>query len=128
AASQSGYRGGRLVSGLTTLLERAVVRRANAVAVISDGFRAYMTGLGVDPRRIFRVTDWTHPGEPTESAEECRRRLGWASDDFICLHAGNMGQKQGLDNLLDAAVLLNGRIRIVLSGHGNDRSRLMNRT
>jgi glycosyltransferase involved in cell wall biosynthesis len=39
-----------------------------------------------------------------------------------------MGQKQGLDNLLEAARLLDGSgIRIVLAGEGNDRSRLVER-
>jgi glycosyltransferase involved in cell wall biosynthesis len=39
-----------------------------------------------------------------------------------------MGQKQGLDNLLEAAQLLRDpEVKIVLSGDGNDRSRLIAR-
>jgi glycosyltransferase involved in cell wall biosynthesis len=35
-----------------------------------------------------------------------------------------MGQKQGLDNLLATAELMNGNVRIALVGDGNDRERL----
>ena len=57
-----------------------------------------------------------------------RERLGWRPDEFVCVHAGNMGQKQGLDNLLDTAQLLEGMpMRIALVGDGNDRERLERR-
>jgi len=59
---------------------------------------------------------------------ETKQRLGWRPDEFICLHGGNLGRKQGLDNLLDAALhLRDSGVRIVLSGDGNDRERLENR-
>lgn len=44
----------------------------------------------------------------------------------MCSHAGNMGQKQGVGNVLEAAQLLCGDgVRIVLAGDGNDRQRLL---
>lgn len=126
AAAQSGYRGGKAVAGLTIRMERFVVRNADRVAFISDGFWPYLRSAGVSPHRAQRVRDWTHPGSPTESIEACRARLGWAPTDFICLHAGNMGQKQGLSLVLDAARRLPQQgIRVVLSGDGNDRERLI---
>src|SRR5207253_2295922 len=78
------------------------------------------------PACIQRVRNWTRWIPPTESREVSRTRLGWPSSEFICLHAGNMGQKQGLSNLLEAARLLErDKIRIVLAGDGNDREPLM---
>src|SRR5205823_2099190 len=102
---------------------------ADRVAVISDGFREYLQRLGVPELRIHSVRNWAWFTPPTETRRESRARLGWAPSDFVCLHAGNMGQKQGLDNLLEAARLLqDDGIRIVLSGDGNDRSRLIARS
>jgi len=125
AASQSGYRGGASVAKMTGKVEAAMLRRADRVAVISEGFVPYLREAGVAVDRIHRVRDWTHPGAPTETREACRSRLGWSEREFIGLHAGNMGQKQGLDTVLDAAKLLPGTgIRLVLSGDGNDRPRL----
>jgi len=125
AAAQSGYRGGRLVAGITGVVENFVLRRCDRVAVVSEAFRANLVRAGVADSQIHSVRNWTRASEPTESVADCRRRLGWAPDDFVCLHAGNMGKKQGLDNLLDAASLIaDRRIRIVLAGDGNDRLRL----
>jgi colanic acid biosynthesis glycosyl transferase WcaI len=125
AAAQSGYRGGKRVAGLTTKVEHLVVRKADRVAVISRGFRRYMEQGGVAPDRLQVVCDWTHDGTPSESISESRARLGWRQDDFVCLHAGNMGQKQGLDTVLEAAAMVSSQgIKIVLSGDGNDRMRL----
>ncbi len=128
AALQSGYRGGGVVAGATVKLEGAVLRRAERVGIISDGFRSYIRAAGVSESKIQRLVDWSHPGAPSESRDSSRARLGWSSSEFVCLHAGNMGQKQGLDTLLDAAPILQDKgVRLVLAGDGNDRGRLVDR-
>jgi colanic acid biosynthesis glycosyl transferase WcaI len=128
AAAQSGVAGGARVASLVRKAELALAARADAVAVIAEGFRRYLEDGGIPPDKIQRLRNWTRRVEPTESAAETRRRLGWTSGEFVCLHGGNMGQKQGLDNLLDTAVLLRDtRVRIVLAGDGNDRPRLQRR-
>jgi colanic acid biosynthesis glycosyl transferase WcaI len=127
AAAQSGVAGGRRVAQVVRRAELALAARAGAVAIIAEGFRGYLEDGGVAPDTIHRLRNWTRRVEPTESAPETRRRFGWG-DEFICLHGGNMGQKQGLDNLLETAALLREeRVRIVLAGDGNDRSRLERR-
>ena len=125
AAEQSGVTGGARVAGLVRSLELGLAKRAAAVAIITEGFRRYLQQGGVPPERICRLRNWTNRVEPIETAGETRRRFGWGPNDFVCLHGGNMGQKQGLDNLLDAADLLGGEgVRIALIGDGNDRARL----
>src|SRR6202011_3542066 len=92
-------------------------------------FAPYLAAGGVNPMRIQTVRNWARPTPRTESREEVRRRLAWPADAFVCLHAGNMGQKQALDNVLDAAAILaKERIRIVFAGDGNDRARLLKRS
>ena len=79
--------------------------------------------------QIHRLRNWTRRVDPSETVAETKKRLGWHPDEFITLHGGNLGRKQGLDNLLDAALHLQDRgVRIVLSGDGNDRERLEART
>jgi colanic acid biosynthesis glycosyl transferase WcaI len=125
AAAQSGYRGGGAVAGLTAAVEQYVARRADRIAVISGAFKRYLERRGVPAGHFQSVRDWTRNGPPSESVAECRKRLGWATD-FVCLHAGNMGQKQGLDTVLEAADRLKETgVRFVLSGNGNDRTRLL---
>jgi colanic acid biosynthesis glycosyl transferase WcaI len=128
AAAQSGVAGGSRVATAVRKVELALATRADAVAVIAGGFRRYLEEGGVAADKIHRLRNWTRRVEPIESPAETRRRLGWRADEFICLHGGNMGQKQGLDNLLDTAALLRSEgVRIVLAGDGNDRARLERR-
>ncbi len=125
AAEQSGVSGGARVAGVVRKVELRLARQATAVAIIAENFRGYLEAGGVAPERIERLRNWTRRGEPDETHEETRGRFGWAVDDFVCVHGGNMGQKQGLDNVLAAAALLRGSpVRIVLVGDGNDRARL----
>ena len=59
-----------------------------------------------------------------------RSQLGWAPADIIVLHAGNMGMKQGLENVIEAARLAEERkskVKFVLMGDGNQRRNLVGR-
>jgi putative colanic acid biosynthesis glycosyltransferase WcaI len=125
AARQSGVTGGDRVASAVRRAELAIARRAAGVAIIAEGFRSYFEAGGVAPEKVVRLRNWTRRVEPQETRELTRARLGWPPGELVCLHGGNMGQKQGLGNLLDAAALLDGEtIRIVLAGDGNDRTRL----
>jgi glycosyltransferase involved in cell wall biosynthesis len=125
AAEQSGVAGGARVAGLVRRVELRLARRASAVGIVADGFRRYLEAGGVPSERIWRLRNWTRRVEPVESAPETRRRFGWHEDEFVCVHGGNMGHKQGLDTLLDTADLLrDARVRVSLVGDGNDRTRL----
>lgn len=125
AAKQSGISGGDRVAAIVRRVELGLARRATRVAIIAEGFRPYLEEGGVDPARVDRLRNWTRRAEPSESAGQTRERFGWKTDELVCLHGGNMGLKQGLDNLLETAALLGDeRVRMVLAGDGNDRERL----
>ena len=55
-----------------------------------------------------------------------RRRLGAEMGDFLLLHTGNMGEKQGVESALLAAgrAGAEARLRLAFVGDGSDRSRL----
>jgi len=124
AAAQSGVRGGGAVSRLTRAAECRLARRAESVAVVSKGFRPYLQDGGVDPGRIVVVRNWSRSSAPSRSRAETRALLGWDDGTFVCVHAGNMGHKQDLGNVVRTAPLLNGRAHVVLAGDGNERAAL----
>jgi colanic acid biosynthesis glycosyl transferase WcaI len=105
AARQSGVTGGDRVASVVRRMELALARRAEGVAIIAEGFRSYFEAGGVPPETIVRLRNWTRRVEPEEPREQTRARLGWSPGELVCLHGGNMGQKQGLGNILDAAAL-----------------------
>jgi colanic acid biosynthesis glycosyl transferase WcaI len=127
AATQSGYPGGRLVSGLVMREEHSIARQADAVAVISDGFSSYLRTGGVPADRISRIVNRNvtrqHTSTQPISRAEMRLKLGWGDNEFVVLHTGNMGFKQALDSVIAAAELLRhtGTVRFVLAGDGNRR-------
>ncbi|MCV7282582.1 glycosyltransferase family 4 protein [Mycolicibacterium flavescens] len=110
-------------------VEGWVLRQADSVVVAHNRFRSHLVGnLGVDPNRIETVPNWTHVrSDNTHDSAVMRRRLGWPEDETVVLHAGSMGVKQGLENVVQAAQLADRRklkLRFVLVGDGNQRRAL----
>lgn len=110
-------------------LESWAVGSPAAVVAIHDRFRSFLVGqLGADAGTVAVIRNWTHlPGDPPGRSEEFRARHGWRPDDVVVLHAGNMGAKQGLENVVAAARLAGERgstVRFVLLGDGNQRAAL----
>ena len=111
------------------VVEGAAIRLADGIAVIHAGFTTELAEhLGVDVRRIREIRNWTHVDPPDPSASAAfRDAYHWGADEVVVLHAGNMGYKQGLENVIAAAELAgrsNSRARFVLLGDGNQRAHL----
>ena len=127
AALQSGIAGGGRVARVTTAAEGWIARKAAGVAVIAEGFRGYLEGMGVAAERIESLPNWSHIAAPRMPREEVRAQLGWAPNAIVALHAGNMGLKQGLEQVVAAARLATTDapdLRFVLMGDGNQRPAL----
>ena len=126
AAAQSGIPGGGSVARTTSTLEAWAAGRATVVGVVSEAFRPTLIEMGVAPSRIRSVPNWARLAEPTLSTAETRRRFGWTDGRQVVLHAGNMGHKQGLEQVIAAARLAAERgepVRFVLAGGGNQEER-----
>lgn len=126
ALTETGALGG-CGTRLATRLESMLLRRADGVAVIHDLFRDTLAALGVDPGNVSVVRNWSHIAKPTVDRWAARRTLGWGDSEIIALHAGNMGHKQGLENVVEAARLADAAdrpIRFVLLGDGARRPAL----
>ncbi|MEW1949026.1 glycosyltransferase [Pseudarthrobacter sp902506025] len=126
---ETGGDSGSRLAGLASSFESKVIRSADGVSAIHERFKRHMVrSLGVPPERIRVIRNWTHlPPSSSSGTSEMRHRLGWHADDVIVLHAGNIGKKQGLENVVNAAAFAGSkasRVRFVLMGDGNQRHRL----
>ena len=130
-ARQSGISGGAAVADAVGRVEGWTLRRADAVAVVSDAYREQLAIYRIDEARVRVLPNWTHIPDPREKPTSVRAELGWRDDEFVALHAGNMGLKQDLGNVIEAARTLEGRdgirVRFVLCGDGNQRQVLRGR-
>ena len=120
---------GKTVVGMATRFESWVLRSAHRVVAIHDRFRKHMVGpLAVEDDRVTVIKNWTHlPPHRAVDRDAVRVKLGWGPGETVILHAGNMGAKQGLENVIEAARISSLRgdgLRFTLMGDGNQRSRL----
>jgi glycosyltransferase involved in cell wall biosynthesis len=118
----------RLMAGVESWTARA----ADGVAVIHERFAAQVVDhLGVDEQRVDVIRNWTHvPAVAHFDRPAFRRYMGWDDADIVVLHAGAMGVKQGLENVVDAAALADRQgqpVRFVLLGDGGQRALLESR-
>jgi glycosyltransferase involved in cell wall biosynthesis len=126
AAERSGIAGAARAAHSVAIVEKWLARRASAVAIVADSFRDYYLQGGVHSARIHRVRNPARLLPPTEDRASVRRRTNWAEEDFIILHSGAMGYKQGLEDLLRAADLARSEpnLRFILQGEGSTRADL----
>jgi colanic acid biosynthesis glycosyl transferase WcaI len=126
AATQSGVSGASRAAGALRRIELSLARRAAVTAVIAEGFRDYFIEGGVPAQQIARIRNPVRLFAGVKDRAETRARLGWGEGEFIVLHSGNMGYKQGLENVIDAAALAREQcsLRFILQGDGNQRQEL----
>jgi glycosyltransferase involved in cell wall biosynthesis len=116
-----GYRAGEW-------LERRAYALADRIVVINSRFQRSLTRQRVPLRKVVVIPDWVdveeirlRPPEP-----DMRALLGSSNGEFVVLHAGSMGEKQGLGVAVDAARIA-GReapVRLALVGDGPQRRAL----
>ncbi|GAA4772859.1 glycosyltransferase family 4 protein [Actinomycetospora chlora] len=108
-------------------LEGWLMRQADGVAVVHEQFGDGLAALGVERDRVTVIRNWSHVPPATGDRAATRRALGWRDDEVVVLHAGNMGLKQGLENVVDTARRAGEQgapVRFVLMGDGNQRAAL----
>ena len=121
--------GGGLVARIITWVETKTLNAASGVVVIHSRFADYVSDkLGIDADRVEVVRNWTHlDAAPVADLSAIRSAHGWAAEEAVVLHAGNMGVKQGLENVVNAARLADEQhlpLRFVLLGNGSQRDEL----
>ncbi len=125
-AAQTGAAG--LAARTLRLLESWTTRKADRVIVIHDRFKRFLEReLAVPSGRIDIVRNWTHVKPATGRSSTTRHQLGWKDDETIVLHAGAMGSKQNLENVVLASRLAaeeHSKVRFVLLGDGHRRPAL----
>jgi colanic acid biosynthesis glycosyl transferase WcaI len=111
-------------------VERLLLRGAQRVSTITEAMRRTVVEKGVREKRTRLLPNWSDVEfvRPMARDDEVRKEFGAGPDDVLVLYAGNMGEKQGLDLILDAADELKdrGHIKFAMVGTGATRQRLEN--
>ena len=127
AAEQSGIQGGGRIVSQAVNLERWIATQARSIGIIAEGFRPYLEQLGVPSERIHHIRNWSHITGSNLTSQQARSTLSLPQSPRICMHTGNMGLKQGLETVIEAArvsAIQHPNLLYLLIGDGNQRSRL----
>lgn len=123
---QSGIPAGRIIAKYVQKLELNNLKSATAVAVISPLMKRVVEEMRVDSAKIALLPLYS-PKEITElDSLSAKIEMGWDPNKFAIVHSGNMGTKQNLETVIEAARLLVSDSELVfyLVGHGNQEDSL----
>ena len=131
AAFELGLLEGERLRSIVSGGEGRLMRRFDRVSTISQRMLERALRKGVAPERLLSFPNWADVSaiRPLTSPSPYRRELGIADDAVVALYSGNMGAKQGLESLADAAMLTRDtpNIVFVFCGNGSGREGLMAR-
>lgn len=118
------------LTSLFFFLEKVTYRLVDHVSTISYGMLEKIASKGVPRRKLVLFRNWAHDNLVSPMAPDTFYRREWnLGSRFVVLYSGNMGVKQGLDSLVDAAAQLKDKrdIAFVIVGDGGEKPALMQR-
>ena len=124
---------GRIARRALDILVNLTYRHADHVAVTSPGMVDLLASRGVPPDKLSVVHNWVDEGvvaDPDESTvARARESWGVGADDFVLMYAGNHGQAQALEPVVEviAALPPEAGCHLVLIGDGVAKAGLVAR-
>ena len=118
-----------VISRVGLSIESFGYKLADRLVVLGDGFSQKLIDRGIPASRIAHLPIWLDMDEvrPAERTKEICHLLEVSPKNKVLLHYGNMGEKQALRTVIDAAGLLADRfadLRVVFVGAGPQRDAL----
>ena len=117
-----------VMTGVLFWLERLTYRLADRVATISVGMQDRIVRKGVPSERTILFRNWANDRAVKPMRHDTSYRHAWGlQDKFVVMYSGNMGVKQGLASLLQAATLLatEASVVFVVVGDGGEKEGLV---
>ncbi|MFK4493841.1 colanic acid biosynthesis glycosyl transferase WcaI [Dermacoccus sp. GAS27A] len=118
SVTESGFTGGTAARAIHTTLDafcKLSYRDASGIGIISRGMRDVLTERGVPDAKIFDTPNWVE-NRPLPEKPRTRADLGLPASGRLFLYAGNLGELQALDDLVDA--FSGAAAHLVLMGSG----------
>ncbi|WP_312153536.1 colanic acid biosynthesis fucosyltransferase WcaI [Atlantibacter hermannii] len=126
-----GMAGGKrgAVAKLAAAFERSGLLGVDNVSTISQSMIKKATEKGVPPERTLFFPNWSEVARfrevPTTDIDALRARLALPADKKIVLYSGNIGEKQGLENVIAVAERARSQPWLfVIVGQGGGKARL----
>ena len=121
-------KGGK-VAKLASAFERSGLHNVDYVSTISRSMMNKAQEKGVAAEKVIFFPNWSEVARfrdvTSDDAAALRAQLGLAEAQKIVLYSGNIGEKQGLESVIDAAAALSDKpLQFVIVGQGGGKARL----
>lgn len=123
---QSGIPGGKYIARIIRKFEFKNLENASKIAVISPTMKSALEDMGISPSAITLIPLYGIHRIQELDNQEAKLANGWHKNSFTVVYSGNMGNKQNLETLIEAAKMLDteSEIQFYLVGHGNREIKL----
>lgn len=104
-AKELGMLTNRPFLNLLFAVERFILKRSTVVSTISEGMVQKVAAKNVIQSPCLLFPNWVDAAyiKPLPRPESLREELGIQADDKVVLYSGSLGEKQGLDLIIQAA-------------------------
>lgn len=121
-------KGGK-VAKLASAFERSGLHNVDYVSTISRSMMNKAQEKGVPAEKVIFFPNWSEVARfrdvTDQDAQALRAQLGLPAEQKIILYSGNIGEKQGLESVIDAALQLSEHPwMFVIVGQGGGKARL----
>ncbi len=128
AALRLGMLPGGMLGQVLYRIEAFLLSHATRVSTITEAMRKRVIEKGTQPERAWLFPNWAdiEAVRPAPRANDFRKEFGIDHETVLVLYAGGMGEKQGLELVLEAARLCadEPRLQFLMAGAGGARFRL----
>ena len=123
------FPGGHWLARIAAWLERNLLKKFDKISTISGRMMEGLLNKDLPTEKCFLLPNWVDTNQilPLESNNPFRLSLGISMEAVVMLYAGNLGRKQGLGVVIEAAKLLKDHSNLVfiLCGDGAAREDLI---
>lgn len=119
----------KLLIGIVEMFMRFIYRTAAHIVVPSPGYQRRLVAKGVPVNKISVVPNYADENTyfPLDAGRKLRQDLGVKDTDVVIIYAGNIGDPQRVDVLIDSMKIIKHRkdIRLFIIGDGSCKEDLM---
>ena len=109
-------------------LERFILKKSTKVSTISLGMEQKIAAKGIPASQQIMFPNWVDESaiKPLPKEQSLRAEFGIGMEDKVVLYSGNLGEKQGLESIIETAKLYKERkdVYFIIVGSGGAKEKL----
>jgi colanic acid biosynthesis glycosyl transferase WcaI len=128
AAKELGMIKNKTFLNIMFSMERFILKKSAKVSTISLGMQLKINGKGIPAGQQMLFPNWVDENNimPLPKEQSLRAQFGLSNTDKVVLYSGNLGEKQGLEVIIDVASKYKSRTDVffLIIGSGGGKEKL----